>query len=75
MTPFNRSRWYSPTWPNIILTYLAKHKRITRREVAELCRLTLPQAEYLMRKLRKAGKVRLVGKGRNAYYAYVGDEF
>jgi len=59
----------------MVLTYLAKHKRITRREVAELCRLTLPQAEYLMRKLRKAGKVRLVGKGRNAYYAYAGDEF
>jgi ATP-dependent DNA helicase RecG len=39
----------------MVLTYLAKHKRITRREVAELCRLTLPQAEYLMRKLRKAG--------------------
>ncbi|GIW28841.1 MAG: ATPase AAA [Meiothermus sp.] len=55
----------------MVLTYLKSHGSITRGEVAGLCHLTPSQAEYLMRKLKKAGKVRLVGKGRSAHYEYL----
>jgi ATP-dependent DNA helicase RecG len=52
----------------MVLTYLQTQGKITRSGVAELCQLTLPQAEYLLRKLRKSGKIELIGKGRAARY-------
>lgn len=52
----------------MILQYVQAHGRITRREAAELCRIKDYQALYLLQKLTTQGKLRLVGKGRGAYY-------
>lgn len=51
-----------------LLTHLAAHDRITRAEVAELCQITLKQAEYLLKKLRGEKKIKLAKRGRNAFY-------
>lgn len=51
-----------------ILAYVRQHGRITRREVMVLCDCTARQAEHRLSKLVRAGRLRLVGKGRNAHY-------
>jgi ATP-dependent DNA helicase RecG len=52
----------------MILEYVRAHKRITRREVMELCRVNKDQARYLLQLLVEGGYLGLVGQGRNAHY-------
>jgi ATP-dependent DNA helicase RecG len=52
----------------MIKDYVRKHGNITRREAAELCRLNLNQASYLLKKLSESDLLLPVGKGRNAHY-------
>ena len=42
----------------MVLQYLEKHGSISRGEVAELCRLSPPQAYRLLKRLAKQGKIR-----------------
>jgi len=51
-----------------ILAHVQAHGRITRREAAAFCGLTEKQAEYRLKQLVEAGRLQLVGKGRNAHY-------
>jgi len=59
-----------PTRPpeELILTYVRRHGRITRREVMEICGVNKDQAVYLLQTLVRRGLLRLVGKGRGAHY-------
>jgi ATP-dependent DNA helicase RecG len=52
----------------MILSYVKTHGRITRKEAVELCRLSEDQASRLLRKLKGANKLKLVGKGRSTVY-------
>jgi len=52
----------------MVLQFAKKHKRITRKEVVELCKLNEDQASRLLRKLHASGKLELSGKGRGAHY-------
>ena len=52
----------------MVLQFVKKHKRITRKEVVELCKLNEDQASRLLRKLHASGKLELSGKGRGAHY-------
>lgn len=45
-----------------------KDKRITREDVAELCKVTPAQAYHLLKKMTKDGKLELNGNGRGSYY-------
>lgn len=45
-----------------------KDKRITREDVAELCKITSAQAYHLLKKMTKNTKLELNGSGRGAYY-------
>lgn len=51
-----------------VLEYLRARGRITRAEVGELNRLDPRRAEYLLGRMRDAGLVKLVGRGRGAHY-------
>ena len=42
----------------MVLQYVEKHGSIGRGEVAELCRLSPPQAYRLLKRLEKQGKIR-----------------
>jgi len=55
-----------------ILAYVQTHGRVTRREVVASCGLTEKQAEYRLRQLVQAGRLLLVGRGRNAHYILAG---
>lgn len=51
--------------------YLKTHGKITRAEVAELCKISLPQAYRLLQALVKHGIAAIQGgKGRGVYYIY-----
>lgn len=52
----------------MVLQFIRSHDRITRKETAELCRMTVRQAAHLLKKMGDAGKIRLVGAGRNSHY-------
>ena len=52
----------------MILTFVAQHGAITRREAADLCQLSGPQATRLLRRLRGQGKLAIEGERRNAKY-------
>ena len=54
----------------MVLSALAaqKDKRITREDVAELCKITPAQAYHLLKKMAKDNKLELNGSGRGAYY-------
>lgn len=52
----------------LILAYVRRHGRITRREVMTICDVNKDQAVYLLQTLVRRGLLRLVGKGRGAYY-------
>lgn len=52
----------------MVLTYIDKYGSIKRAEVAELCRLTLPQSHHLLKKLERQGKIKQIGKMRHAVY-------
>ncbi len=52
----------------IVLHYIRKHGKITRRDVVTLCQLTEQQAGSLLRSMKKAGTLTLRGTGRGAFY-------
>jgi len=52
----------------MILAYVQAHGRIARREAVAFCGLTEKQAEYRLKQLVQAGRLRLVGRGRSAHY-------
>jgi ATP-dependent DNA helicase RecG len=52
----------------MVVQYLEKHGRITRREVAELCKITPSQAKRLLAKIVLGGKAIKYGERRTAYY-------
>ncbi len=52
----------------MVLTFVERHGAITRRDAAELCQLDSEQASRLLRSLRDAGKLDLVGERRGARY-------
>ncbi|MEK7729828.1 MAG: RNA-binding domain-containing protein [candidate division KSB1 bacterium] len=51
-----------------LLQYVKDHGKITRREAAELCRISQRQATYLLNKLMEKGILRLEGRGRGTKY-------
>lgn len=51
-----------------ILDYLEKDNKITNETVRRLCNVSRVQAGYTLKKMVKEEKIKLVGKGRNAYY-------
>lgn len=53
---------------SMVLDYVEAHGKITRAEAAELCGLSSPQASTLLRRLREAGRLEMVGTKRTAYY-------
>jgi ATP-dependent DNA helicase RecG len=53
----------------MVLQYVGKHGRITRKDVIDLCRISEDQASRLLRRLQAESKLTMVGKGRGAYYA------
>jgi ATP-dependent DNA helicase RecG len=52
----------------MVLQYVGKHGRITRREVAELCRLSPLQARSLLSRLAASGRLMLRGSRRGAHH-------
>jgi predicted HTH transcriptional regulator len=57
-----RQRGFEPLQQEqMVLQYVEKHGRITRREAAELCRLAPSQAYRLLKQLEEAGKIRRIG--------------
>ncbi len=50
----------------MVLQYVAKHGRITRKETAELCQLGSRQAGRLLVRLTSEGKVALHGTKKGA---------
>jgi ATP-dependent DNA helicase RecG len=56
----------------MILTFVARHGAITRREAADLCQLSAPQAGRMLRRMRDEGKLSLRGSRRNARYTLPG---
>ena len=52
----------------MVLAYIDKHGSIKRAETAELCRLSLPQAYHLLKRLEKKGKIKQIGKMRHTVY-------
>ncbi len=65
-----RSRGFEPLQQEqMVLQYVEKHGRITRREAAELCRITGPQAYRLLDRLAQLGLIRREGRrGRAVAY-------
>ena len=53
---------------SMVLDYVDAHDRITRAEAAELCGLSSAQASTLLRRLREAGRLEMIGAKRTAYY-------
>jgi len=53
----------------MVLQYVRKHGRITRKDASELCRLSEDQASRLLRRLQSEGKLIMTGKGRGAFYS------
>ncbi|MEN3026936.1 MAG: hypothetical protein ABDH31_04400 [Chlorobiota bacterium] len=52
----------------MILQYVEKHGRITRREAAELCKLNSLQAKRLLAKLSAQGKLIRRGQRKGTFY-------
>jgi len=50
------------------IQFAQENKKITRKEAAFLCQINENQASHLLRRLKKIGKLKLVGKGRGAFY-------
>lgn len=56
----------------MVLQYVETHGRITRREAAELCQLSGPQAYRLLQRLVEKGLLQLMGeRGRGVKYARI----
>ena len=58
-------------WEQMVLQYVRAHGRITRREAAELCRISSPQARHLLSKLVEKGLLVRRGRRRGTYYVAV----
>ncbi len=54
----------------MVLHYARQHGRVTRKEVAELCRIGPYQATRLLDRLVTHGKMQRVGAGRGVYYTW-----
>ena len=52
----------------MILSYVAAHGRVTRREAAELRSMTPTQATKVLKQLTDSGQLALHGERRWAYY-------
>ena len=52
----------------MVLQYVMKHGRITRREVAELCRMESQQAKRLLGRLVTERKLKRLGVQRGIWY-------
>ncbi len=64
-----RQRGFEPLQhEQMVLQYAQSHGRVTRSEVAELCRLTSDQARNLLKRLVRAGMLTLSGTGKAAHY-------
>jgi len=65
-----RQRGFEPLQQEqMVLQYVEKHGRITRREAADLCRITGPQAYRLLDRLAQQGLVEREGeRGRSVSY-------
>lgn len=57
-----------PQMEQMILEYAKAHGRITRREAAELCKVTSPQAKRLLAKLVEQSKLVRRGQKKGTYY-------
>jgi ATP-dependent DNA helicase RecG len=56
----------------MVLQYATRHGRITRSEVAELCRLSSEQARNVLKRLTRGGLLAKSGTGKGAYYEPAG---
>jgi ATP-dependent DNA helicase RecG len=52
----------------MVLHYVRTQGRITRREAAELCRLSLDQAKRLLLRMVEGGQLATQGRGKATYY-------
>jgi len=52
----------------MVLQYVNRHGRITRKDAAELCKIGNHQASYLLRRLVARGELTIQGAGRGAGY-------
>lgn len=67
-----RARGFEPLqMEQMVLQYVKAHGKIARRDVANLCRITNRQANYLLKKMTERGLLKLVGKGRASAYEIV----
>ena len=60
--------WHNRSMEQMILQVVRAHGRIARKYAAELCRLSVNQASYLLKTMADRGIIRLIGKGRTAHY-------
>ena len=58
----------------MVLQYVKKHGKITRRDVVELCRIGSDQAKRLLEMFVKTGKLKRFGKKRGSYYEFAKNE-
>jgi ATP-dependent DNA helicase RecG len=64
-----RQRGFEPLQQEqMVLQYVDKHGRITRKEAAELCRIDVRQAGRLLARLAQEGKIVLHGTRKGAWY-------
>jgi len=64
-----RQRGFEPLQQEqMILQYVGRYGRITRREAAGLCQITERQATYLLGKVVKSGKLKTEGRKRGTRY-------
>jgi ATP-dependent DNA helicase RecG len=64
-----RQRGFEPLQQEqMVLQYVEKHGRITRREAAELCRIGPYQATRLLNKLVRDGRLLRHGTKKGAFY-------
>ncbi|MGC8732505.1 MAG: ATP-binding protein, partial [Halothiobacillaceae bacterium] len=64
-----RQRGFEPLQQEqMVLQYVEKHGRITRREAAELCRIASHQARDLLARLAERGWLAMRGTKRGAFY-------
>lgn len=52
----------------MVLRYVDKNKTITRKQAADLCRISYDQASRILRKLSNNKELKMIGKGRMTHY-------
>lgn len=64
-----RQRGFEPLQQEqMVLQYVATNGRITRREAAELCKLSPDQAKRILSRLVARGELRMEGERKGAFY-------